>query len=71
MAVALLCVEEKWAHRPSMLEVADMLKNEYQSLPMPRRPGFSTNNYDDEKKDKTNENGYSVDIATITQLLPH
>ncbi|KAJ0541063.1 putative protein kinase RLK-Pelle-DLSV family [Helianthus annuus] len=70
MQVALLCVEEKWALRPSMLEVAAMLRNEYQNLPMPRRPAFSTNKYDDEKKDKTNENVYSVDIATITQLSP-
>ncbi|MFS7966616.1 putative protein kinase RLK-Pelle-DLSV family [Helianthus anomalus] len=70
MQVALLCVEEKWAHRPSMLEVAAMLRNEYQNLPMPRRPAFSTNKYDEEKKDKTNENVYSVDIATITQLSP-
>ncbi|XP_076899308.1 cysteine-rich receptor-like protein kinase 19 [Bidens hawaiensis] len=70
MQVALLCVEEQWSHRPSMLEVSTMLRNEYQSLPIPRRPAFSTNKYDEEEKNKTNGNMYSVDIATITKLLP-
>ncbi|KAI7738021.1 hypothetical protein M8C21_003866 [Ambrosia artemisiifolia] len=68
--VALLCVEEKWTHRPSMLEVAAMLRNEYQSLPMPKRPAFSTNKYDEEKKHSNNENDRSINIATISQLLP-
>ncbi|KAF5789323.1 putative protein kinase RLK-Pelle-DLSV family [Helianthus annuus] len=68
--VALLCVEEKWTHRPSMLEVSAMLRNEYQNLPMPRRPAFSTNKYEEEKKNKANGKVYSVDMATISQLLP-
>ncbi|KAM0002604.1 putative protein kinase RLK-Pelle-DLSV family [Helianthus debilis subsp. tardiflorus] len=67
---ALLCVEEKWTHRPSMLEVSAMLRNEYQDLPMPRRPAFSTNRYDEEKKNKTHGKVYSVNITTISQLLP-
>ncbi|XP_076896731.1 uncharacterized protein LOC143549818 [Bidens hawaiensis] len=70
MQVALLFVEEQWSHRPSVLEVSTMLRNEYQSLPMPRKPAFSTNKYDEEKKNKTNRNMYSVDIETITKLLP-
>ncbi|XP_076896730.1 uncharacterized protein LOC143549816 [Bidens hawaiensis] len=68
--VALLCVEEQWSHRPSTLEVSAMLRNEYQNLPMPKRPAFSTNKYDEEKKNKSSGNASSVDIATISQLLP-
>ncbi|KAK1418425.1 hypothetical protein QVD17_27569 [Tagetes erecta] len=71
MHVALLCVDDKWAHRPSMLQVSAMLRNEYQNLPMPTTPAFSTKRYDEEKKLKTYGNiMYSVDIETITQLLP-
>ncbi|KAI3827492.1 hypothetical protein L1987_01568 [Smallanthus sonchifolius] len=70
MQVALLCVEDKWTHRPSMLEVSAMLRNEYQSLPRPRRPAFSIYKYDEEDKNKTKGNFYSVDIETITLLLP-
>ncbi|KAM0031179.1 putative protein kinase RLK-Pelle-DLSV family [Helianthus debilis subsp. tardiflorus] len=68
--VALLCVEEKWTHRPSMVEVAAMLRNENQNLPMPRRPAFSTNEYDEENKNKINGNVHSINIVTISQLLP-
>ncbi|KAI3709587.1 hypothetical protein L2E82_39353 [Cichorium intybus] len=68
--VALLCVEEKWTQRPSMLEVSAMLRNEYASVPMPRRPAFSTNKDNEENKNETSEHVYSVDIATISQLVP-
>lgn len=73
LQVALLCVEEKWTHRPSMLEVSAMLKKEYQNLPMPRKPAFATDKYDEEKKNETNQKVFSVDIATIStisQVLP-
>ncbi|KAI3701562.1 hypothetical protein L6452_26741 [Arctium lappa] len=70
MQVALLCVEEKWEQRPSVLEVSAMLRNEYASVPMPRRPAFSTNKDDEEKKNGMTEELHSVDIATISQLLP-
>lgn len=63
MQVALLCVEENWAQRPSMLEVSAMLRNEYASMPMPRRPAFS-------KKFGSTDEVNSVDIATISHLLP-
>ncbi|KAI3495805.1 hypothetical protein L1887_38151 [Cichorium endivia] len=67
--VALLCVEETWTQRPSMLEVSAMLRNEYASVPMPTRTAFSTNKDNEEKKDGTSEHVYSVDIATISQLV--
>nr|GEU86007.1 G-type lectin S-receptor-like serine/threonine-protein kinase At1g11330 [Tanacetum cinerariifolium] len=70
MQVALLCVEENWAQRPSMLEVSAMLRNEYASVPMPRKPAFSTNKYEDKKNFGATDEVYSVDIATISHLLP-
>ncbi|KAI3701563.1 hypothetical protein L6452_26742 [Arctium lappa] len=69
MQVALLCVEEKWAHRPSMLEVSTMLSNENANVPIPRRPAFSTNK-DEEEKSTAAKEVYSINIATISQLLP-
>ncbi|KAI8023020.1 putative cysteine-rich receptor-like protein kinase 35 [Camellia lanceoleosa] len=71
MQVALLCVQEKWQERPSMLEVSSMLKNETEVVPIPQRPAFSTN------KDKEEENNLtlrqqtcSVDDATISEVVP-
>ncbi|PIN04206.1 Serine/threonine protein kinase [Handroanthus impetiginosus] len=42
MQVALLCVQERWEDRPSMLEVSSMLKNEMENVPTPNMPAFST-----------------------------
>ncbi|CAL5339516.1 unnamed protein product [Camellia sinensis] len=71
MQVALLCVQEKWQERLSMLEVSSMLKNETEMVPIPQRPAFST------KKDKEEENNLtlrqqtcSVDDATISEVVP-
>ncbi|PWA35293.1 Chitinase II [Artemisia annua] len=71
MHVGLLCVEEKWIHRPSMLEVSAMLRNEHANVPIPKRPAFSTNKDEDEKKGAMMEEVCSVNIQTISQLLPH
>ncbi|PWA61715.1 glycoside hydrolase family 18, catalytic domain-containing protein [Artemisia annua] len=62
--------EEKWIHRPSMLEVSAMLRNEHADVPIPKRPAFSTNKDEDEKKGKEMEEACSVNIQTISQLLP-
>nr|GEU86008.1 putative cysteine-rich receptor-like protein kinase 35 [Tanacetum cinerariifolium] len=70
MHVGLLCVEEKWMHRPSMLEVSAMLRNELADVPIPKRPAFSTNKDEDEKKGTEMEEVCSVNIQTISQLLP-
>ncbi|KAK9209411.1 hypothetical protein WN944_001777 [Citrus x changshan-huyou] len=40
--VALLCVQENAADRPTMLEVISMLTNEFVNLPSPQQPGFSS-----------------------------
>ncbi|KAH9651063.1 G-type lectin S-receptor-like serine/threonine-protein kinase [Citrus sinensis] len=39
--VALLCVQENAADRPTMSEVVSMLKNEIVNLPSPQQPAFS------------------------------
>lgn len=70
MQVALLCVQEKWEDRPSMLEVYSMLKNEIEVLPNPKVPAFSKN-----KDDITKETLVTVELAcsenslTISQLI--
>ncbi|KAF7116632.1 hypothetical protein RHSIM_RhsimUnG0018700 [Rhododendron simsii] len=38
MQVVLLCVQEKWEDRPTMLEVYSMLKNEIEDVSAPKRP---------------------------------
>ncbi|KAI7729577.1 hypothetical protein M8C21_021995 [Ambrosia artemisiifolia] len=38
--LALLCVKEKWTHRPSMLEVSAMLRNEYQNPAYAKKTSF-------------------------------
>uniref|UniRef100_A0A5B6YQG4 Protein kinase domain-containing protein n=1 Tax=Davidia involucrata TaxID=16924 RepID=A0A5B6YQG4_DAVIN len=71
MQVALLCVQEKLADRPSMLEVSSMLKNETEAVPAPKRPAFSTNKDEDEENKFTlQEEICSVNIVTISQLIP-
>lgn len=44
MQVALLCVQENSADRPSMLEVDSLLKNEAAAIVTPKTPGFSVKN---------------------------
>ncbi|XP_059286283.1 probable LRR receptor-like serine/threonine-protein kinase At1g07650 [Lycium ferocissimum] len=70
MQVALLCVQEKWEDRPSMLEVYSMLKNETEVLPNPKVPAFSKN-----KDNTTQETLITLDLTcsdnslTISQLI--
>ncbi|KAI8562544.1 hypothetical protein RHMOL_Rhmol03G0044000 [Rhododendron molle] len=49
MQVALLCVQEKWEDRPTMLEVYSMLKNEIEDVSAPKMPAFSTKTDMDEE----------------------
>ncbi|KAL3533155.1 hypothetical protein ACH5RR_006676 [Cinchona calisaya] len=70
MQVALLCVQEKWEDRPSMLEVYSMLKNQNETLPTPKTPAFSTNEYEDiEKNFRTDEEFCSANMTTISDLI--
>lgn len=71
MKVALLCIQEKWTKRPSMLEIYSMLKNETEIVPNPERPAFSTKKEDAEKSKSTSRGETcSVDVATISEVLP-
>ncbi|KAH0649651.1 hypothetical protein KY290_030546 [Solanum tuberosum] len=70
MQVALLCVQEKWEDRPSMLEVYSMLKNEIEVLPNPKVPAFSKNKEDIVKETLvTVELSCSENSLTISQLI--
>ncbi|KAJ8562225.1 hypothetical protein K7X08_011516 [Anisodus acutangulus] len=70
MQVALLCVQEKWEDRPSMLEVYSMLKNDNEVLPNPKVPAFSKN-----RDNTTHETLVTLDLTcsdnslTISQLI--
>ncbi|KAI3446790.1 hypothetical protein Pfo_003455 [Paulownia fortunei] len=71
MQVALLCVQERWEDRPSMLEVSSMLRNEIESVPTPNMPAFSTNRSPDGQKDCSSEvEVCSTNMLTITQQIP-
>ncbi|RVW43668.1 putative cysteine-rich receptor-like protein kinase 35 [Vitis vinifera] len=72
MQVALLCVQENPADRPSMLEVDSKIKNETAAIATPRRPAFAA------KRDEVEADGKSVscheigsvNVTTISQVLP-
>ncbi|KAK9266599.1 hypothetical protein L1049_027337 [Liquidambar formosana] len=70
MQVALLCVQERPADRPFMLEVYSMLKNETSAFAMPKRPAFSLNRDEDEEKNPTLRLADCSNDATISQMLP-
>ncbi|MED6146446.1 hypothetical protein PIB30_034560 [Stylosanthes scabra] len=52
MQVALLCVQENSADRPSMLEVDSILKNETAAIGIPNMPGFSVKNHGDGEEER-------------------
>lgn len=71
MQVALLCVQENSADRPSMLEVDSLLKNEGKPIGTPKVPAFSVGESKDEAE--TYHSGikfYSINDVTISQLAP-
>ncbi|PIN04208.1 Serine/threonine protein kinase [Handroanthus impetiginosus] len=70
MQVALLCVQERWEDRPSMLEVSSMLKNETESVPAPNMPAFSTCKRSNGEKMCDTIEAYSASMLTITQEMP-
>ncbi|KAF7153908.1 hypothetical protein RHSIM_Rhsim01G0039300 [Rhododendron simsii] len=71
MQVALLCVQEKWEDRPSMLEVYSMLKNEIEDLPTPKKHAFAaTKDMDEENYLKPLEETCSVNYATMSWDMP-
>ncbi|KAL2228401.1 receptor-like serine/threonine-protein kinase SD1-7 isoform X1 [Sesamum indicum] len=70
MQVALLCVQERWQDRPSMLEVSSMLKNETDSVPVPNMPAFSTCRSPDSQNICSSIERCSANMLTITQEIP-
>ncbi|KAK7265129.1 hypothetical protein RJT34_32745 [Clitoria ternatea] len=69
MHVALLCVQENPADRPSMLEVDSLLKNEGAAIGAPKMPAFSGKKYEDEEETSRIKLS-SVNDVTISQLGP-
>ncbi|KAG5225973.1 cysteine-rich receptor protein [Salix suchowensis] len=71
LQIALLCVQEHPADRPSMLEVSSMLRNETAIVAIPQRPAFSVKTDEDDKnrRDRLHLEICSVDDATITQTV--
>ncbi|KAA3486222.1 G-type lectin S-receptor-like protein serine/threonine-protein kinase CES101 [Gossypium australe] len=69
MQLALLCVQENPADRPSMVEVFTILKNKNSvAISVPKQPAYSTTR--DEKKDIGRKKVFSVNDASITQVEP-
>lgn len=71
MQVALLCVQENSADRPSMLEIDSLLKNEGATIGTPKMPAFSVKKHEDEEE--TSSIGFkfsSINDVTISQLAP-
>ncbi|RVX05171.1 putative cysteine-rich receptor-like protein kinase 35 [Vitis vinifera] len=69
MQVALLCVQENPADRPSVLEVDSMIKNETAAIATPRRPAFAAKR-DEVEADGKSASGHeigSVNVTTISQ----
>lgn len=65
--IALLCVQERAEHRPSMTDVVSMLSNESSLLPSPGQPAFLQIRSSPMSKTFTSYAGNSsVDEMTIT-----
>ncbi|MED6180839.1 hypothetical protein PIB30_013922 [Stylosanthes scabra] len=69
MQVALLCVQENSADRPSMLEVDSILKNETAAIGIPNMPGFSVKNHGDGEEER-HIKYVSINDVTISQMTP-
>ncbi|KAI8570425.1 hypothetical protein RHMOL_Rhmol01G0033000 [Rhododendron molle] len=72
MQIALLCVQENPADRPSMLELSVMLKNETAAMNIPKRPAFSTRRDEDEdevQESTSQQEIWSVGDVSITQMV--
>ncbi|KAF7154236.1 hypothetical protein RHSIM_Rhsim01G0041600 [Rhododendron simsii] len=70
MQIALLCVQENPANRPSMLELSSMLKNETVAMNTPKRPAFSTRRDEDEvqvQESTSQQEIWSVGDVSFTQ----
>jgi hypothetical protein len=70
LQIALLCVQENAADRPSILEISSMLKSEITTLRIPKVPAFSTKRTEDEEnKSELPSEIFSVNDTTISQFV--
>jgi len=68
--IALLCVQENPADRPSMPKVSSMLINETIAMNAPKRPAFSVRRDEGQvQQSPLQQETWSVDSATITQIV--
>ncbi|XP_017618652.1 wall-associated receptor kinase-like 10 [Gossypium arboreum] len=72
MQLALLCVQENPADRPSMVKVFTILKNENSvAISVPKQPAYSITTYErKESIDIGRKKVFSVNDASITQVEP-
>ncbi|KAG8471921.1 hypothetical protein CXB51_036654 [Gossypium anomalum] len=72
MQLALLCVQENPADRPSMVKVFTILKNENSvAISVPKQPAYSITRYErKESIDIGRKKVFSVNDASITQVEP-
>ncbi|XP_058180044.1 cysteine-rich receptor-like protein kinase 7 [Rhododendron vialii] len=70
MQIALLCVQENPADRPSMLELSSALKNETVAMNNPKIPAFSIKRNEDEVQASTSQQEiWSVGDVSFTQMV--
>lgn len=68
MQIALLCLQENAADRPSILEVSSMLKSEsHDTLKFPKLPAFSKKRNEDVEENKLEI--CSINDTTISQFI--
>lgn len=72
MQIALLCVQEQPADRPSMVEIDSMIKNEMAAIATPRRPAFAgkTDEVEGQNRSLSFYEIDSINVTTISQMLP-
>ncbi|KAL3535049.1 hypothetical protein ACH5RR_003510 [Cinchona calisaya] len=70
LQIALQCVQEYPKHRPTVLEISHMFRNENIDIKHPKRPAFCTKRDKDGDKTSISSEGTGlVDTATITSLV--
>nr|XP_043628155.1 G-type lectin S-receptor-like serine/threonine-protein kinase At1g67520 [Erigeron canadensis] len=66
--VALLCVQESAADRPTTSDMISMLLNDTMSLPTPNKPAFVIGKVESKSTSESNEKDCSVNNMTITVM---
>ncbi|XP_061375740.1 L-type lectin-domain containing receptor kinase IX.2-like isoform X2 [Gastrolobium bilobum] len=69
MQIALLCVQEHANDRPSILEVYSMLRNDNNTLAIPKKPAFAKVRGEEEVNECQPLQIISINDATVTQMV--